>query len=173
MSKDGYDLFKIIEQLGKLHIEQARLQKQEKDLITKLVACKQKTELELTGVRRDRSFKARATAGNNHFTTGAEDLKKASLETSRKEADDRDNAQTNTRTPINCVSFKNFVSALENKTDRFGKELKVGDKVEFLTDGLYSDKQWTIYKLTSSRVLCKRKGGQKTHREYQNVRLIE
>ena len=60
------------------------------------------------------------------------------------------------------------------KRDRFGNELKVGDRVEFLTSGRLVGKIWTIYKITEKRVLCERHNGvHKTHREFKNVRKID
>ena len=59
------------------------------------------------------------------------------------------------------------------KKDRFGNILRIGDRVEFLTEGKYEHRYWTIYRLTEKRVLCERKStGQRTHREYHNVRRI-
>ena len=61
----------------------------------------------------------------------------------------------------------------EAKKDRFGNTLRVGDKVEFLTKGKFESKVWTVYRLTEKRVLCEKKStGQRTHREYQNVRRV-
>ena len=61
----------------------------------------------------------------------------------------------------------------EAKKDRFGNTLQVGDKVEFLTKGKFESKVWTVYRLTEKRVLCEKKlTGQRTHREYQNVRRV-
>ena len=69
------------------------------------------------------------------------------------------------------------VGATENgtrKVDRFGKELKIGDTVEFLTPGRCVGKLWTVYRLTDKRVLCERNNGVfKTHREYRNVKKVE
>lgn len=60
------------------------------------------------------------------------------------------------------------------KTDRFGKELKIGDTVEFLTSGRLVGKIWTIYKITDKRVLCERHNGvHKTHREFKNVKKLD
>ena len=60
------------------------------------------------------------------------------------------------------------------KRDRFGNELKVGDRVEFLTSGRLVGKIWTIYKITEKRVLCERHNGvHKTHREFKNVRKVD
>ena len=59
------------------------------------------------------------------------------------------------------------------RTDRNGNILKVGDRVKFLTEGRFTGKFWTIYRLTEKRVLCERKkSGQKTHREYRNVQKV-
>ena len=43
------------------------------------------------------------------------------------------------------------------QTNRYGNTLQVGDKVEFLNEGQYASKFWTIYRLTEKRVLCERK----------------
>ena len=57
------------------------------------------------------------------------------------------------------------------KTDRFGNELKVGDRVEFLTSGRLVGKIWTVYKITDKGVLCERHNGvHKTHRKFKNVK---
>ena len=59
------------------------------------------------------------------------------------------------------------------RVDRFGNQLRVGDRVEFITPGRCVGKNWRIYKLTKKRVLCERnKGLFKTHREYWNVRKL-
>ena len=61
----------------------------------------------------------------------------------------------------------------QQRTARDGNLLQVGDRVEFLTEGQYKNKHWTVYKLTEKRVLCEgNKKGQKTHREYRNVRKV-
>ena len=65
-------------------------------------------------------------------------------------------------------------SSGNKKRDRFGKEIKVGDKVEFLTPGKLIGKIWTVYKITDKRVLCERHNGMhKTHREFKNVRILD
>ena len=59
------------------------------------------------------------------------------------------------------------------KADRYGTPLKIGDRVEVLTQGRTSGKNWTIYKFTDKRVLLERNNGIfKTHREYKNVRKL-
>ena len=60
------------------------------------------------------------------------------------------------------------------KTDRYGNDLSVGDRVEVLTQGRTAGKNWIIYKLTDKRVLLERNNGvYKTHREYKNVRRLD
>ena len=64
--------------------------------------------------------------------------------------------------------------AEDKKRDRFGKELNVGDTVEFLTPGRLVGKIWTVYRITDKRVLCERHNGvHKTHREFKNVRKLD
>ena len=68
---------------------------------------------------------------------------------------------------------KKATSAVATARDRFGKRIKVGDTVEFLTPGRFVGKLWTVYKITEKRVLCERKkGAQKTHREFANVKVV-
>ena len=58
--------------------------------------------------------------------------------------------------------------------DRFGKTIKVGDTVEFLTPGRLVGKLWTVYRITEKRVLCERHNGvHKTHREFRNVKVVD
>ena len=60
------------------------------------------------------------------------------------------------------------------KKDRFGKVIRVGDRVEFLTSGRFIGNFWTVYKITDKRVLCERNNGfQKTHREFKNVKRLD
>ena len=60
------------------------------------------------------------------------------------------------------------------KKDRFGKVIRVGDRVEFLTSGRFVGNFWTVYKITDKRVLCERNNGfQKTHREFKNVKRLD
>ena len=68
---------------------------------------------------------------------------------------------------------KSDIATGKPKTDRFGNKLRVGDRVEFLTDGKFKHKNWTIYRLTEKRVLYEKKStGQKAHREYHDVRKV-
>jgi len=57
------------------------------------------------------------------------------------------------------------------KTDAFQQKLQVGDNIVFLTSGRSGAGVWTIYKLTETRVLCK-KGNERTFRAYKNVKKI-
>ena len=62
----------------------------------------------------------------------------------------------------------------DEKKDRFGNVIRIGDRVEFLTSGGFAGKFWTVYKITDKRVLCERNNGsQKTHREFKNVRRLD
>ena len=62
----------------------------------------------------------------------------------------------------------------DEKKDRFGNVIRVGDRVEFLTSGRFVGNFWTVYKITDKRVLCERNNGfQKTHREFKNVKRLD
>ena len=60
------------------------------------------------------------------------------------------------------------------RRDRYGKDLKIGDRVEFLTPGKLIGKFWKIYGFSEKRVLCERhKGLFKTNRELHNVKRLD
>ena len=62
----------------------------------------------------------------------------------------------------------------EDKRDRLGNVIRIGDRVEFLTAGRFSGKYWTVYQVTDKRVLCERNNGtKKTHRGFNNVRRVD
>ena len=79
------------------------------------------------------------------------------------------------RKEVGAISGRVSDEALRpQKTDRYGKILKVGDRVESLTPGKVLGHFWTIYKLTEKRVLLeKHNGDHKTHRDYKNVRKVD
>lgn len=156
-----YDLAEITERIANIHIQQASLHKEEQELIRQLVTAQEEKKLGLS-LRRvpGSSIKRRCTAGGDYQTIEEIVQQAATPSSARSNTYVRENRQQS-----------DHKSA--DKTDRFGKELKVGDCVEFLTDGLYQSKTWKIYKLTNTRVLCKRKGSQKTHRAYHNVKKVE
>ena len=75
------------------------------------------------------------------------------------------------------ISVPNEVRIIELvepvRRDRYGKDLKVGDRVEFLTPGKLIGKIWKVYGFTEKHVLCERhKGLFKTNRELHNVRRL-
>ena len=163
MKNDEYDVYKIIEELSQLHVTQTQLHKKEQELTRRLVIATRGQKDSFKAPKRSESFKARAVAGRRYrVTEEGNELHTSGNITPTRIAD---------ITAANNV-FDQVVCPTKNKTDKFGNYLKIGDKVEFLTAGTYKAKHWEIYKLTEKRVLCKRKGSQKTHREYHNVKKV-
>ena len=167
MKNRDYDVADLTEKIAKIHLEQAALQQQEQDLVRRLVVATQNDRITFEAQKRpSECLKGRCIRSGNYQTI-AEIVKERSEE-ARKASAVHNGHQTRIRTHRRGIDFCPSV----DKTDRDGNQLKVGDKVEFLTKGLYKSNTWTIYRLTETRVLCKRKGNQKTHRDYQNVRKL-
>ena len=158
----------ICEKLVDTHLRQKELHKQKYELIRK-VSVGQSFGLQTEGAIKGKSQrpKGRAMADSKRYATIAETIEEYR---ERKVKETAGGARENERSGRQSCAW---VTSEEGKTDRHGNFLKVGDKVEFLTDGLYKSKRWIIYKLTDTRVLCHRKNGQKTHREYRNGRKIK
>ena len=166
MKTRHYDIASITERLAKIQLEQAALHREEQDLIREVVVATNESDIKHTVVRGDHGWHKARTTGSSSYDTIKEIV---------KDHASRGKAAINLGEPKTYQSEVRQEVGIEKppaKTDRYGKELKVGNHVEFLTDGLYRSKRWKIYKLTDTRVLCKRKGSQKTHRAYNNVRKL-
>lgn len=173
---DEHNIYNIIEKLGKIHIQQAKLFREEQELTRQLVITTTRRDISIEAIKRTESFKARAVGGKRHEKAQRVNEQPTVVRITDVAAVnnsfDRIDGQTVNEARKVENNFDQVVCPTKNKTDKFGNSLEIGDEVEFLTEGLYKAKRWKIYKLTEKRVLCKRKGSQKTHREYHNVKKI-
>ena len=169
---EHYNVAEIAEKIAEVHLEQCILHKREQELIRQLVVARDnQSGKSFKPIKRAADHpKARATASSNYETivevllVGTANRKKEAAVGERERLCGSRHRQEDLQKHTCCPSLE--------QTDRFGNKLKVGNKVEFLTDGLCCSKKWTIYKLTGTRVLCEMKNRQKTLREYQNVQKI-
>ena len=60
----------------------------------------------------------------------------------------------------------------ENKVDRDGNALTKGDKVQFLTNGIFRSRSRIVVNCGTKRVTCRDEEGIVTNRAYKNLRLI-
>ena len=146
MKNNDFDIDDIINRLTEVHITQSELHQEEQELTRRLIVATQNKRLSFEPAKWTNRIKGRAIVG------GVSSIQRNSIvEDKNIGAGEQDHPRDNGGIGDTAVC------AQEKKTDRYGNNLKVGDQVEFLTDGLYRSRYWKIYKLTDKRVLCKRK----------------
>jgi hypothetical protein len=141
MKSDEFDAHHIAERLEKIHIEQTKLHKEELKLIKKLTTTKRGNIKNSRITEQIKSVKKRGVAGElEHFAS--ENAQNTARDRSGGKQEGSNQRRTDKPTTVAAVPI-----------DRHGNVLKVGDEVEFLTEGLYKAKVWKIYKLTKTRAL--------------------
>ena len=106
-----------------------------------------------------------------HICEKEEELLRELTEIRRKRKDARQRSAKREHT-MDAVGVQRNTSGDEKK-DRLGNVIRIGDRVEFLTAGRLAGKYWTVYEVTDKRVLCERNNGtKKTHRGFNNVRRL-